>query len=342
MPQLKFFSLLNNYTGTPAKLNYRNSTQNPPFSLKHDNAMRFLQCREQMRNFMRGLDAYQSSNYLCDIFTDRLSDYSMKSSNKVKEYLASQLELNEISKDFIRFCFNSSISMDKDLTLKSFSYHNSLSDGAIKKQLLKIEPKKSLNLLGFGLDDGEYEKGLIKYLINNRIAGKVKLFGFDPYAEKNKSDIEFVTPEQLTIGHAVKYDIITARWALHHVEMKYRWQEFMACLGHVNPDATVLIVEHGFVKEKVRDIDERLYKLFNATFDIIANIGLRPQYFLSTYPDVGANFFIHYLTPKDFNRFNNRVQNVHFTQSIYDVGPGFPNQTICNMRERSLHPILKR
>lgn len=319
--------------------NYRNNKFAP--EIKLNNIASTLSSKQRLCDYLRGLDAYQANNYLADIFIDKLSTYSAESMSEVKGYLIGKNSLEQISEGFINFCFKNKISMDKQLTLQSFSYHNSLSDKAVKNELKNIKPKQTLNLLGFGLDDGEYEKTIAKYLIDNHIASKVKLFGFDPYAEKNKTDIEFITSEQLITNQGVNFDVITARWVLHHVEMKYRWQDFIRCLDHCNSDAMVLIVEHGFLAGKHNFIDKRLHYLLNATFDIVANIGLRPEYFLSTYPNIGSNFYINYLQPQDFRSFTNLTTKVRFTSSIYDVGPGFPNQTICCMKEKHSQLTLK-
>ena len=82
-------------------------------------------------------------------------------------------------------------------------------------------------------------------------------------------------------------------------------------------------------------MDTKLYYLLNAIFDMVANIGIRPQWFTNTAPHIGENFFIHYLTDKDFSEIK---RNVHFdmTQDIYDVGPAFPNQTLCSMKVQRL------
>lgn len=195
----------------------RNNTQvyfpdNFKEKISSANAISILSSKQQLCKQLHDLNAYTSNNYLFDIFTDQLSTYTVKSTDKVKNYLAGQASLEQVSADFISFCFKNGLSMDKQLTLQSFAYHNSLSDKAVKDELKKLEPKQTINLLGFGLDDGEYERTLAKYLIDNNITNKVKIFGFDPYAEKTKTDIEYIDAEQLVSNQGVNFDIIAARW----------------------------------------------------------------------------------------------------------------------------------
>ncbi|MBP6103553.1 MAG: hypothetical protein KA508_00560 [Gammaproteobacteria bacterium] len=208
-----------------------------------------------------------------------------------------------------------------------------LSDTALKRELDRIAPTTELKLLGFGLGDGSYEKSLSEYLIHKKIAGSVRLYGFDPYA-KPTAAIEYLSPAQLK-GHTPAFDIITARWVLHHVALKSRWADFIDCINHSKVNTQVLIVEHGFLKRPPSDMDAKLYYLLNATFDVIANIGIRPHWFTDTAPHVGENFFIHYLTGKDFSEIK---RSVHFdmTQNVYEVGPAFPNQSLCSMKVKSL------
>jgi len=214
--------------------------------------------------------------------------------------------------------------------LQSFNYHNKLSDISLKQELAKITPKESINILGFGLDEGYYEKSLSQFLIDHGIAKTVNIYGFDPYAQKTP-DIEYLIPEQLISDKVPRFDVVVARWVLHHVALQHRWGDLINCINHCNSGARVLIVEHGFLKKQHSLADKKLYYLLNATFDIIANIGLRPRYFTNTAPDLGANFFIRYLEPEDFSAIKNSV-SLQITQDIFEVGPGFPNQTICSIR----------
>ncbi|TLY47017.1 MAG: hypothetical protein E6K54_07575 [Gammaproteobacteria bacterium] len=151
-----------------------------------------------------------------------------------------------------------------------------------------------------------------------------------PYAKK-ESGIQYITPEQLNTS-PVRFDVIIARWSLHHVKIDNRWADLSDCINRCNPDASIIFIEHGFLQNTHTPAEKKLYELLNALFDIIANIGLRPTYFTETAPFFGEHFFIHYLEPNDFISICKNSSGHIISRDIYDVGPNFPNQTICCFR----------
>jgi len=268
-------------------------------------------------------------DYLHHNFIFWLNAYAKKQNSFCADYLEGHISLNLLCKDFIRFSFENKIYLDPIKTLDSFKRHNELSDGAIKMELEKLTPRREINLLGFGLDEGHYEQHLASYLFSSGKAEKVNLFGFDPYAKRNPN-ILYLTENELT-SEKRSFDLIVARWVLHHVEMNSRWSNFVNCINQCHSGADVLVVEHGYIEETSL-LNKKFNGLLNATFDIISNIGLRPGYFTNT-KNIGDDFFINYLEPKDFSAITSQVA-VKLDIDAYDVGPNFPNQTIFKMRVR--------
>ncbi len=307
--------------------------QQRSFVLLPSRIPKIVQNKDLLRAKLHNSGVYLAGRYLYDHFSEWLSRYAIQSPPALEAYFSGQVVLNEVCQDFIGFCFKKGIVLDKEQTLSSFAHHDALSDAALKRELDGITPAKELKLLGFGLGDGSYEKSLSEYLIHKRITDSVKMYGFDPYA-KQLEGIEYLSPAQLK-GHTPAFDIITARWVLHHVALKNRWTDFIDCINHSKVNTRVLIVEHGFLRKAPSDMDTKLHYLLNATFDVVANIGIRPHWFTDTAPHIGKNFFVHYLTDKDFSEIK---RSVHFdlTQDIYEAGPAFPNQTLCSMRVKSL------
>lgn len=286
----------------------------------------------KLNSALQKINQSKIGNYLYLKFIFWLSCYleEIKTQLYLRSYFSSEKNLNFICNNFIDYCFNHKIKLNSEKTLQSFNLHNQLSDNAVKKELLKITSKSHINLLGFGLDDGIYEKKLADFLVLNKICNEVTIYGMDPYAKKGSS-IHYITSKQLNIDF-VKFDIIIARWALHHVKLRDRWSDLSNCISQCNPDASIIFVEHGFLKNTLSPSEKKLYELLNALFDIIANIGLRPSYFTLTAPQFGKHFFIHYLEFSDFRSIlQNSSQDISY-QNIYDVGPNFPNQTICCFR----------
>lgn len=296
-----------------------------------DSVLCFLRNESLLKSSLIEADSYIKDNYIHSHFVSFLSAYSNANSELLLGYFKGTHSFEEVCRDFIKFCFSKDISLNEKETLHSFAYHNQLSDSAVKSEVSKLTPKSHINLLGFGLDEGTYEKSIAEYIIQNGIAKTVTVYGFDPYANK-KADIIYLNKDQLTDINTPKFDLITARWVLHHVVSQDRWDDLIHCVNNCTTDARILIVEHGFLKTKNSNQDRKLSDLLNATFDIIANIGLRPRYFTDSLPDLGANFFIQYLLRSDFEKIKKGLKLSE--EKIYDVGPSFPNQTICSMRIR--------
>jgi len=291
--------------------------------------LNFLKSEATLKETFYKMGIFPNEDYIYRHFSIWLSRYAENNFLNIQAYFLGEKNLNWICNDFIRFCFREGILLNKEKTLGSFKKHNEASDAAIKNELMKMKPKTVVNLLGFGLDEGEYEKTLVEYIIKVGLAKDVRLFGFDPFA-KEAEGIKYLRAEQLSFPD-VNFDIITARWVLHHVNLSERWTDLIRCINSCNPEALILIVEHGFLKEKRPAMDVKLYTFLNATFDVLANIGIRPQWFTATWPNVGSNFFIHYLKPADFTTLQTKTVWTS-TQRITDVGPAFPNQTVCSMR----------
>lgn len=292
----------------------------------------FLTNINRVKAALQQINHSKISNYLYEKFIFWLSRYlqEIKIHPCLRYYFSSDKTLTFICNNFIDYCFSHKIKLDPKKTLQSFKAHNQLSDNAVKKELLKITSKLHINLLGFGLDDGIYEKELANFLVLHKVCNKVTIYGMDPYAKKG-SDIQYITTEQLR-KDSLKFDVIIARWSLHHVKLDNRWSDLSECINRCNPDASIIFIEHGFLQNRHLPAEKKLYELLNALFDIIANIGLRPTYFTETAPFLGEHFFIHYLEPNDFISICKNSSRRVISQNIYDVGPSFPNQTICCFR----------
>lgn len=299
---------------------------------KLPDSFNFLTNINKLGTALQQINHSKIGNYLYEKFIFWLSCYfqEIKTQEYLQSYFSLENSLNFICNNFINYCFNHKIKLDPEKTLHSFSIHNQLSDKAVKKELLTITKKPHINLLGFGLDDGSYEKELANFLALHKVCNTVTIYGMDPYAIKS-NDIQYITPEQLGMD-SLKFDVIIARWSLHHVKLENRWSTLSDCISQCNGNASIIFIEHGFLQNSHFTAEKKLYKLLNALFDTIANIGLRPSYFTQTAPQLGNNFFIHYLEMSDFSSIlKNSSQNISY-QNIYDVGPNFPNQTICYFR----------
>jgi hypothetical protein len=274
---------------------------------------------------------YVLGEYLHEHFVQCLSDYVNAREDVVTRYIQEKIEIDVLSADFIDFCFEKKIFLDKNKVLQSFEAHDDISHQAVLSELDKLEPKENINLLGFGLDTGYYEKIVRQYLLDKKIAKTVQIFGYDPYADLSDKEIIAVSQQELDREGGTKYDVIIARWVLHHVEVKERWKNFITSLNHCNDyKGIAIVVEHGYLSKPYPQDQIRLYKFLVATFDILANIGIRPQNFINTTPP-GLNFYVDYLNNDDLTSIDQGLKIPH-DQKTYDVGPDFPAQTLWVFR----------
>jgi len=280
----------------------------------------------QLKKTLDTINQGNINSYLHENFIFWLNAYAISGSSEYIDYLSGQVPLNSVCQDFVRFCFRNNIHLDPTRTLDSFKKHNELCDAAVRKELDEIRPQEKINLLGFGLDEGIYEKQIAAHLISSGKAKKVDIFGFDPYAKKSLG-IQYLSESDLYCSEK-SFDLVVARWVLHHVELRKRWSTLINCLNSCHSGAHVLIIEHGYL-DGVSEIDRRFNGLLNAIFDVVANIGLRPRYFLNS-RNMGDDFFIQYLEPSDFDAIKRKI-SMDAGISFYDVGPNFPNQTICKI-----------
>jgi hypothetical protein len=272
-------------------------------------------------------------NYLITQFTDAVSLFSHSFSARIIDYYAEKINLNKICVDFAKFCLDTNLNLSPEKTLESFSSHNWILDYTVKEMLQKLKPKESINLLGFGLADGQFEKEICDFIIQKNLAKSLRIYGYDPYGKKGDGIIYLNDVQNLP--SALKFDLVVARWALHHVAPEHRWHNFVNCLNACTNDANILVVEHGILHNSSSNRERLTYRLLVSLYDTLANLGLRPGYFTDSAPNVGADFFVDYLESSDFEYFEKQSKRP-LDIKLLNIGPYFPNQTICHMKFKEL------
>jgi hypothetical protein len=202
------------------------------------------------------------------------------------------------------------------------------SDFITKEILMKKEFDKDSSIFGFGLGDGAYEVEIANFLIQQGLTGSTLIYGYDPYGIPNQS-ISMLDEAALLRG-SLNFDLIIARWVLHHVPTLQRWDIFASALGQLKKGGIAVVVEHGFVDESNPVQNRKLYRLLNAIADLIANVGIRPEWFSLTAPIFGKNYFLNFLTTKDLTSIA-RATKKKLKISISNTGPIFPWQSIIVM-----------
>lgn len=305
-----------------------------PYTL--DNACSLLKNPQNLASMLRQMNLYRDNNHLADNFIRQVSSFTTQHPTIVNHYFHDRLSLNMLGQHFIHHCFQNNTPTDKEKTLASFKHHDALSDMAVKETLLKLPQQPHINLLGFGLGDGYYERSIRDFLLQTGIADHVTIYGFDPHADQ-VTDVTLLPSLALSQGQTPKFDIVIARWALHHVELVERWQHFSQSANMLAPRGIVLIVEHGFIPSPNHAIHEKLYYFLNATFDVVANIGIRPHWFLDDKRVASERFFIHYLDQTDLSHIMTKSQ-ICFTQTKVELADTFPPQTVFTLQQTLLLP----
>lgn len=266
-------------------------------------------------------------DYFVVNFLSLLSDFSNNYSNDIVDYFDSKISITDFAKKFAKFIFSKKNHISKVNLINSLKKHNDISDKEIKNILLNLTYKKEINLFGFGIDDGFYEIKLSHYLVNNGITDKVNIYGLDPFVKDKNPQVEYLDIKQILSKKYPKFDVIIARWVLHHVLPELRWNDFVSCIDKINKDSVVIVVEDSYVSGSINELDKLFYELIYAAADVFANIGFRPSWLL----DDGKfcqNFYIKYLNFDDVQNIENATSITFKEKKIYNIGPTFPCQTI--------------
>jgi hypothetical protein len=292
---------------------------------RSERKIQLLQSQDELTLFLVYCGTSNENPYLFEQFSDIVSRFSQANTEMLTMYLASSLDLHSVMKQFIRYCYDNNIHLSVSDTLSSFDQHNDLSNEATCRLLDELKPRDTLKILGYGLGEAVYEKLIANYLLQKEIAKEVVIYGYDPYSTDTS---HFIPLDLGDLKEASEtFDLVTARWVLHHVPMAERWENFIDCLKCLSVGGKALVVEHGLSPPVVEQADVIFYSLFLGLFDTLANIGIRRNY-PQPRPDGSTDYFVEYLKPADVEQFTRgATQRFSFVQE--DVGPVFPNQNIC-------------
>ncbi|WP_192483460.1 MULTISPECIES: hypothetical protein [Cysteiniphilum] len=261
---------------------------------------------------------YQSGNTLANEFAERLIEYSKTNWSLIKLYFNDEVSLTQLCHEFIKTCQNHKELIAPQDILACWDYHNVITNQSI---LNAIEPlcleKKDVNIFSYGIGNGEYELSL-KSFLEEKYSINVGVYGYDPYPDIKSNSICYVTPEE---SEQTSYDIIIARWVLHHVEDNCRWSEFSSFLRCLSQHGKAIIIEHGYTETPPETLHEKFLAFLNATYDVITNYHLRPSGFIN-HNQTNHSFYISYLNMDDIARIGSG-----YNVTVTTLGPKFPQQT---------------
>lgn len=250
-----------------------------------------------------------SQNYLQEIFSESVSHFAQNNTELLKAYLESKISLHKVAQDFINFIFEKRLLLDKNKSLNCLEYGDKITDNILFNVVQKKwQYKNNINILGFGCGTGVYEKKFAQFIKQHYEKVNINLYGFDPYTNQMESTIKLLNINDLQTHNELKFDFIIARWALHHVKIKDRWNNFIRCANISTKGSLILLLEEGDFDQNKHVFKQAAYRFFLVCVDIIVNAALRPQWFLSKKSQIGKHFFVDYLSDVDLNDFENEFK----------------------------------
>lgn len=293
------------------------------YSLTLDkNTRSFLNILEQQNSYSAIYNAsawLSKSNYTQQIFSDTVSRFVAHNREVMLLYFNQSLTLNEIALCIVNFIYENTIILDRNKILEGLSYGDSIVETYVSKYIKShLIYKEHMNILGFGGGNGFYEKLMANYIKEYQLAKHVDVFIFDPYQEKTTNDICFLTEFDLKNTKEKTFDIINTRWVLHHINKENRWQQFIQCSRKLSSKGLLLILEEGDFDTNLNFFQQLLYRFFLMCIDVVINMALRPEWFLSTLPIPGKNFYVDYLTEHDLKYIESKL-NLPFEKSVIPI-----------------------
>ncbi|CAK0752000.1 conserved hypothetical protein [Gammaproteobacteria bacterium] len=290
-----------------------------------------LSSSKKLRRFLSTLKVDQPDPYFAEQFTRCVVAFAQENTESLRSYFAGDCSLTTLNKAFVQQIFNQQWHMDltRSAMLQSLGANfESCTDFYVKTVLSSFVPKKNLKMLGFGLGSGFYESALARFLIQSGKVESVEFFGYDPYAGLIPGMQMLSTVDLASETLVLEFDLIIARWSLHHVHAEERWTPFIQALNKLSSKSLAIIIEHGYTTPTLREKGlERLYLLLNTWIDVIANIGIVPDWFTASAPTYGDNFYVDYLRTADVTQFQTTCKHSLVLQTLQS-GPIFPWQDI--------------
>jgi hypothetical protein len=240
------------------------------------------------------------------------------------EYLAGRQSAQQLAQALIRWLERHDPRLDPDLLLRFLEYHDQQSDQWIRARLAARGFQQERCVLGFGLGDGSYELALARWMVEAGLAHRVRLYGFDTLQTPG-GEVRMLTRSELASQDAPHFDVVIARYVLHHVQPEQRWSDFLACLRRCHSGAQVLIAEQGYPAPSRPDsaLEARQRELLLVCFDVLTNATLYPGWCGTAGPGGASAFFVSFLSEEDLAALERQLPPV-VQRELRDVGPAFP------------------
>ncbi len=282
------------------------------------------------KNFCTG------ENYLYDsLLPELITGFSAKYPNELKSFLNSRSNLISIVLKFIHYIQYNNLSEYIRYELKKCNASACEKNEAelpdlvplVEDMISKLNFSNEIKIFGFGLGDGSYENDIKQFLLETNKCRFVKIYGYDPYT-CSSSDYTVLSKNDLTSKKYNDFDLLIARWTLHHVITEERWGDFINSMNLLKPSGSAIIIEHGFLNEKDSLYNNNLYLLLNGIMDLIGNIYFNNDWIEKTVKD--NDYFLEFITTEDIHRIADRCLTPR-KWKIYNTAPIFPYNSVIHL-----------
>lgn len=262
---------------------------------------------ENERDLLASLESSQRVGLLLDALAveptplrhalqELIASFTRQHSDLARGYLRGAVPLPALAKHLLRFLVSTIPQCDAAAVWDAIAPIDRRLNEAITAHL--PSQCEEFTLCGYGLGDGAYEQQLAERF--EARGTTIKLFGYDP--TNPRFDTARIKPCSLTTLNRAggpRFDVILARWVLHHVSPEQRWDAFAACVHRCQPGGSLLIVEEGpFSAEK--NLTTRAYELLPCGADVLVNSVVYPDWLGAGDPP-GEDFYLAYLIPADID-----------------------------------------
>lgn len=228
-----------------------------------------------------------------------ISRFASAHRSALRDYGHGAADLSELAAGFSRFLERDRACLDPEHVRLAVAGYTADGDAVVRGILRERDPRRNIDMLGFGCAEGAYELELCRWLESAGMTTGARAFGFDPHASDPLPGLCMLSEVDLASPDLPSFDIIVARWALHHVPRNERWSTLALALRRMRPDGIVLIQEEGMLGAgSARPREIARLELLLACFDVLITRSLKPGWARAG-DGAQSPFFLEYLTLSD-------------------------------------------
>jgi SAM-dependent methyltransferase len=289
-----------------------------------DAALRLLGDPSALREQLAALGWADHGGYLVEQVAPLLSRFVGHEEKLLAAFLSGEADLQQVYPAFLTFLAMADTNLKPEPLLASLGFYEREAYTLLMEELGDHRPRDLVRFLGFGLAQGEYEREIAANLVERGVAGEVQLYGFDPYIDFSGTEIKLWTPSE--VG-TLSFDLILARWVLHHLEPAARWSSFLAAARCLAPGGWLVLQEEG----DFRNVDEwnladRLLELLLSSVDVLNTLTFVGEWHQQTSGDAPA-YYLKHLSYDDIEAIEAGF-GFAFERRVLETGPGVFGQTL--------------